>query len=283
MSIGRLVNEIKILHRVLDPADFRAAIGFIASRIGKIVARRNLSPLDQAMGKDISINFRGIRLNIPVEAVDRLLLPRGDNATFGAVREMFGSDVYLRAFKPLPNVKTVVDLGGNRGFFSLIAAKILGASQIVTVEPTEAYNACFAAIAEANGISKSTYTRINKFVGATDDDKSVSLEKIIADNNITRIDFLKSDIEGSEYATFKDNPETVRKICNLAMEVHPWCGSTANLAEFLSSTGLVVMLTDQFGHIVSADKALYLYASREGQLTPPFYSEGLKGLSSYSK
>ena len=281
MSVSRLIGEIRILHRVLEPADFRSALGAMVAQAPQILVRRNLTPLDKAMSRDVKINFRGQILTIPAGSIDRQLASRNDNATFGAVREMFGSDVYLRAFKPMPDMDTVIDLGSNRGFFSLIATKILKARRVIAVEPTADYNAAFAYIAGANAIPDGSVTRINKFMGATDDDKMISLEKLFADCKVDRVDFLKCDIEGSEYATFAGNPDLVKRIANLAMEVHPWCGSTTKLVEFLTSTGLTVMTTDQHGHIVPTDKALYVYASRQGQLMPPFFAEGVKAQSPY--
>lgn len=283
MSVGRLLQEISILRRVLSPQDFRAAALTIVKCAPQIIARRSLAPLDEAMSRDARINYKGKSLVIPVAKIDRQLAGSGDSATFGIVREMFGADVYLRAFKPLRNVATVVDLGSNRGFFMLLAAKLWEPKIIIGLEPTEAYNQSFSFISEANDLKAAELVRINKFVGGTEDERSVTLGGIIESNGLSRIDFLKCDIEGSEYAAFTGNPDALKKVANLAMEVHPWCGSTQKLVEFLISTGLTVMTTDQHGHIVGPDKALYLYASREGQLQPPFYAEGVAAASPFTQ
>jgi Methyltransferase FkbM domain len=283
MSIGRLVSEIRTLKRVLEPADFRSALGTIALRMPQIIQNRNLSPLDKAMSRDIQIRFRGQTLAIPAGSLDGQLAVRSDNATFGAVREMFGNDVYLRAFKfvPMPKMDTVVDLGSNRGFFALIAAKVMKARHVIAVEPTLDYNDAYATIAARNNLVPSQVTRVNKFIGGSDDDQTVSIGGLMETFGISRIDFLKCDVEGAEYHAFANNPDVVKRIANFAMEVHPWCGSTAKLVEFLTSTGMSVMATDQFGHITPVDKAIYLYGSREAQLSPPFYSEGIKAMSPY--
>lgn len=282
MSVGRLIEEIRALKRVLVPRDFLRAMSVLVTSVPSIVARRNLTALDEAMSRDVEIVYRGEKFVVPAGSIDRELAGTGDSATFGSVREMFGNDVYLRAFKPLRDVRAVLDLGSNRGFFTLIAAKVWDEAKVVSVEPTAAYNETFRIIAEANGLDRARIVRLNTFVGATDGDRAVSLAGLLNEQGLTRVDFVKCDIEGSEYAAFRHDAETLKRIGNLAMEVHSWCGSTPDLVAFLVSTGMTVMTTDQHGHIVGPQAALYVYASREGQLQPPFFREGIKVMSPYA-
>ncbi|WP_040622626.1 FkbM family methyltransferase [Rhodovulum sp. PH10] len=282
MSFSRLMLEVKILQRLLKPNDFRAAIGALVATAPSIVSRKNLTAFDERMSRDLEICYNGKSVVIPAATIDRQLAGTGDNASFGVVREMFGSDVYLRGIKPLRDVTVVLDLGSNRGFFSLLAYKLWGPKTIVAVEPTKHYNASFAIIVSSNSIPADAVQRVNLFIGATNDEKTITIGKLMDDHGIGRADFVKCDIEGSEYAAFSGNPETVKRIANLAMELHPWCGHNSTLVRFLTSTGMTVMTTDQNGHIVEPDRALYLYASREGQIKPVYFAEGVTARSPFS-
>lgn len=278
MAVARLFSEISMLRRVLAPSDFRAAMLQLAVNAPEILRRRNLSPLDKAMRRDVTISYRDRDIVIPAATIDALLDGFGDTATFGTIREMFGGDVYLRAFRDLGSMETVADLGSNRGFFSLIAAKLWNPRQIVSVEPQLQYNAVFATIIQENGLDAARIARINKFASGTDDDRNVSVAGIMQQFGLDRLSFVKCDIEGGEFSAFKDNPDVVSRIDNLAMEVHPQHGSVAKLVEFLRSTGMQVAPADQHCNVVAPDDAMYVYGSRLGRLAP--HLQYLRALSS---
>lgn len=122
---------------------------------------------------------------------------------------------------------TVVDLGANVGFFSNYAAK--KCKKLISVEGSpELYSCLVKNTAEendnieylnANIISKNNS---NLDVWSRNPSKiSLTLEDIFKIYNLEKIDFLKVDIEGSEYHIFENlDPLLFKKIRKIAIEVH---------------------------------------------------------------
>jgi hypothetical protein len=121
---ARLPREFRALSRTLFPRDLIAYLASVAWHAPEIIRAGTLMPADRSMTWDITITYRGAVLHLPLNALDRDLAGTGDTASFGAVREMFAHDVYLRWHDLLGPLHTVIDLGANRGFFMLIAAKV---------------------------------------------------------------------------------------------------------------------------------------------------------------
>ena len=71
---------------------------------------------------------------------------------------------------------------------------------------------------------------------------------------------------GGEFGGLLNNNDFLRRVDNIAMELHPAEGDPRRLAAELQSFGFDLCLTDQFGATAPADRAHYLYASRTGQL-----------------
>lgn len=205
------------------------------------------------MTRDLTTCSRDSPLAIPAAKVDAILAGTGARVTFGVVREMFGADVHLRSFKQIKDAKTVVDLGGNRGFFTLLVAKLRTLPKIAPVEPSEKYNDAFAAIADANGLDRAKFLRINTFaLRAANSRCSAATRKLSAAAATSRWKCIRAS-------------------------------ATCELVSFIASTGMFALTTDQHGHIVTPDKALYRCASREGRLQPPFPEEGVAAMSPYAK
>jgi FkbM family methyltransferase len=135
----------------------------------------------------------------------------------------------------------VVDLGGNLGIFTRYAYH-MGASKIVTFEPDRRYfeilkqnapeNAVLFNAAIADTLGTLTLTESSHLGGSnlwhhkdplqTQYDVNLYTLDFILDNNlIDRIDFLKVDIEGSEIIALNGiSDENLSKIRNIAVEYH---------------------------------------------------------------
>jgi hypothetical protein len=83
--------------------------------------------------------------------------------------------------------------------------------------------------------------------------------------SLPRIDLLKIDIEGSEFALFAE-PEGqswLTKVRRIAMEVHPKFGSPASLASKLAAHGLHLQFVTNHGVPTSSLTEIgYLFAWR---------------------
>ena len=94
--------------------------------------------------------------------------------------------------------------------------------------------------------------------------RSTTLEQILAENDLARIDYLKMDCEGGEYDILLNAaPRTLQRIHHLCLEYHD--GVTAHshgeLAAFLESHGFGVRLTPNPVHANLG----FLYAWNAGQ------------------
>jgi FkbM family methyltransferase len=161
---------------------------------------------------------------------------------------------------------TVVDVGANVGYFSLWWLSRFPGSTIIAAEPMpnnfallarnqalnpdKKFNVVNCAVRSQpgnitlnfdRGDSFTTAASVLKNAGARDEIsvKAVSLLQLLADFNLSRIDFLKLDCEGSEYdILYHCDEKLLDSIRCIAMEVHPSVEadeSRERLCEFLRS------------------------------------------------
>ncbi|SIT58140.1 Methyltransferase FkbM family [Mesorhizobium prunaredense] len=269
MTVGpitRLRSELSALFKVVPFTERLRYLASILRALPSVLGRRTLAPADALMRHDVKMYLNGQVVTIPVGDVSRLLAGKDYTPTFGGIREMYASNVYLRAFRPGIVLRNVVDLGGNRGLFSLLAVKAYGADLAVSVEPVPHFGPVLKRLAEANQIALTRLPREEKFASATAGDDRVTIPDLMERYGLKEIDFIKCDIEGGEFDVFAGDPAWLRKVRNIALEMHPAKGSCAKLIETLERAGYSVLPTDQFGARVGTDGPHYLYASRTGDL-----------------
>ena len=119
----------------------------------------------------------------------------------------------------------VVDLGANVGFFTDYAAK--KCKKVISVEGGDALFACLIRntyenknieYLNANVVSETSKTNTT---WANPSKINVTISDIFNLYNLDKIDFLKIDIEGSEYDIFKDIDKNIlSKIKKIAIEAH---------------------------------------------------------------
>ncbi len=189
-------------------------------------------------------------------------------------QDVFHAQVYTRKYVGKPRV--VVDIGANIGTFSLYAAYKWTHSELYAFEPAphnfsllqrnvhtmphtnfHLYNA--AATAQAGKINlhlkssngwHSVYRAQTDIVLDTVEVEAVDLEAILAECG-GKVDFLKLDCEGGEWALFENKMGLVQKsVQYLAMEYHEVEGYTGyQMENWLKKAGFLVTLTkpDQYG------------------------------------
>ena len=181
-------------------------------------------------------------------------------------KECFFDETY---FKGLPrdikkSLTNVVDIGANVGYFSLSVFSIAPEAKVFAYEPmpnnfdllkkyqSEHSNLDFNIINKAVSGRKETlvlhYDANDSYTTAAsifeDENQpnqievgTTTLEEIIAGDNLTHIDFLKLDCEGSEYEIIYGAPASVlEKISIIAIETHRGQGDRENigsLSDFL--------------------------------------------------
>jgi FkbM family methyltransferase len=200
-------------------------------------------------------------------------------------------DCYFKGFHPgfLPadTEITVVDIGANLGFFSLYVRSRYPACRVFSVEPLqqnydwmvdnfEANPGCSlfprrlalsdrrGTIRISSGIDEPFPTGASVLNtgktgsgGTTYEVPALPLADFLADEGIGRVDFLKCDCEGAEYAVFYSCPATVFDcVQHIAMEVHQGEGERESIdamVSFLADRGYACCMSED-RHFVWASR-----------------------------
>jgi FkbM family methyltransferase len=167
----------------------------------------------------------------------------------------------------MPRGGTFIDIGGNKGDFALLAAKIAGAgSRVICVEP-EPTNASWIrksvalnnynievhemALSDGKGDAVLHLGKMSGFhtildgvpnheqVGAVTV-KLQTLDALLSERGIDRVDLIKIDVEGAEMKVLRGATQTLSRNQNLTLllDVHPHLGVNPDeVVSFLSSHG----------------------------------------------
>lgn len=155
--------------------------------------------------------------------------------------------VFLRkVYRVRPEERVILDLGANVGVFTIYAARIASSAKIFSVEPfPDTFRRLVATVhdhqlenrvmclnfaaAGANGIrvmpdasvpSQRRFLSTAK-VGSGTQVAGKTLDTILEENNLTRIDLVKIDIEGSEYEVLLSaSAKVLAQIDRIALEYH---------------------------------------------------------------
>lgn len=200
---------------------------------------------------------RGRTATVDLRTVDGLTITmrsnHGDAATVG---EIFLEDCYGRCLT-LPDNPVVIDVGGFIGDFALYAVKRLNARRVIVCEPSPRNWALLLKNIANNGY-EDRIEPVNKAVtdggntmmniDASDENQcmvsayfpseqplsavlGISLAQLLRDHAVERVDLLKIDCEGGEYAILESIPaDVLSRIGNIVFEYHDVdAGSLAKL------------------------------------------------------
>jgi hypothetical protein len=270
--VRRLLWEYANLARILNPQDFAVLLKETVLNAYSILSTKKLTILDAAMSRDMTVRFGNARLKVPLRQVDQLLLAYGDSPSFGTVREMYARDCYLKHLELKTPLRAVLDLGANRGMFSLLSLVYLGAEVVVGVEPNPVYGPVFQLLVETNHFATmGRMPRYTKLISSPstergDRDRFVSIPTIIREQRIDRFNLVKVDVEGGEKDLFAE-PDWLRSVDNLTMELHPqFAGDLSLIPAALERYGFSYRLSDQGGKPAGIESATFLVASSSGLL-----------------
>ena len=204
-------------------------------------------------------------------------------------KSIFLREHYLEGMVlPLAERPIIVDIGANIGFFSLFAASKWG-GEVFAYEPVQANYQEMVGNVKANpnlvincrsmavsGISgpiemfyDHTATLTTKAKACPPEHKTTRTERVMAvtlleileTEGLQTVDLLKMDCEGSEFSIlYQSRPETLRRISQIAMEVHPNLyddnHNADSLRKYLTPIGFTVRANDS---------GTYLWAWQEGK------------------
>lgn len=150
----------------------------------------------------------------------------------------------------MPTSGLVVDLGANRGVFTYLALAQSPDVRVVAVEADAGYREQMLDCLRRNGW-EDRCELINAFVGGptmlenlieaqtSGSIPTLPQHELVARSPTGVIEFLKCDIEGSEYELFM-TPGPIMDACRaFAMEVHDQSGDADSLVRSLESAGFV--------------------------------------------
>lgn len=229
-----------------------------------ILRTRSLRPLDKRMGKSAALFHRAGRpFRFDCHFCDTAL-PE-ESFAFGIARELYIRDCYFRWHDPsvFEKARVVVDLGANRGGFSSLMT--LTAKRILCVECRSQYRALIEHNMRENHFEG--FSIESAFIGAggnyhTAGTQTISMEELLLRHDVAEVDFLKMDIEGSEFQLF-EHADWLKKVKALSMELHPEFGDSENIVAALKTMGFGVILADEnLSRLNDSRGASFLYAAK---------------------
>jgi FkbM family methyltransferase len=195
----------------------------------EILREKNLQPADRAMGSG--------PFTVRLPAYGSPFVVYGP-AVISGVREIYVRDVYLRAgWLRVEPGDLVLDLGANMGNFTNLALASHASVRVVAVEPSKALNDVFRKSISLNPGFIDRVVLLQAFVGAMldwqlmasrthdyQDAAFLAVEDLIKIGQLTRIDFLKCDIEGAEFELLAPDSKLLPITRKIACEVHHFAG-----------------------------------------------------------
>lgn len=147
---------------------------------------------------------------------------------------------------PPADAATILDIGGNIGSFTFLAARFAPSARVFAFEPDPAAREMMQRTVNDNGLSDrvevsscgvagqdgprtlcvSEHTAFNSLYGNVDPDscmtiQCVSLESVFASHGIESVDLLKIDCEGCEYEILGTaSDDVIGRIAEIRMEYH---------------------------------------------------------------
>jgi FkbM family methyltransferase len=271
--VRRTAKELLLVQQMGGWSCLAEYCGGILMTLPEIVRLGNFSPADRRMtGKKRTFKVFGQTLTL-------------DGCHFSAAREIYGRKVYFAipefAINP---TDTVVDLGANNGLFTVLAAKL--AAKVIAVEAQSRYLSEMHSNARANNCDHKISAAIALVGGGTgifsdptqllnashfaQQPPVCSMKQIIEQHGLATIDFLKIDIEGSEFDLFSRETAWLACVNKIAMEVHADYGRVDNLVGILKTNGFRVWLIDNERRVVKPERNSngYLFARKHSWQSP---------------
>jgi FkbM family methyltransferase len=267
-SLTKLVSNLRGIYRACGPGPALAFAASIAGTLPAVARTRTLGDADSRMARR-SWRFRAQGVEIQLQG-----------HLWSGAREMYCRGVYFpdARFDLRPGT-TVVDLGANSGLFSLLAAR--RGCKALAVEAQIGFIQEIGQLAQQHGVAErvvlehalvggsrgilavpGALERASHFQGRHPE--RLTMPQLLARHGVDSVDFLKCDIEGSEFELFEHTEGWLPAVRRIAMEVHCEHGSATSLVRILEDAGFEVMLRDNLLRRVQdfSESAGYLFALR---------------------
>jgi FkbM family methyltransferase len=272
----RAAADIWSVCRHARPVSAARWLTALATHVPEVASTRSLVPADRIWART------GACFRPPGGAV--VSLPPAYTA---GAREMYCRNVYLRTGFAMPRTGWVLDLGANRGLFSVWAA--LAGAQVIAVEAQQGFGPEIRRLAARNGVGDRVHVEIAAVGGtfragatagvladdrrwaatshgAPDRPAGTSVPQLMSAYRTGRIRLLKVDVEGGEFAVFGADEDLrwLDQVDQVVMELHPAFGDGDALVGRLRQHGFAADPRDDEGTPVPAScgRAAYVYCRR---------------------
>jgi FkbM family methyltransferase len=276
LRLKRLVDDIAYSWTSMPKSQALKWYGAILRHAPTVWRERKFYSADRDMDGDLRFRMFGREFSVDVEA----LSTTPGNPPYSFFRELFVRQIYFRAFKHL-NFDTCLDLGCNVGVVTSVLKQLGGpASRAVGVDARTYKDNVFRGKMEkvpgitiVKGVLCGESIRHDPAALSAmcdpynlDASTATTVEEVMDKFDLQRVDFLKMDIEGAEFAIFGDSAGWLKRVDNLAMEVHNYIGDPGEIVKRLEQEGFGVKWSDENGDPVEPRAACYIYASKIGSL-----------------
>lgn len=232
--ILQFASESLKLASILPVKDFLRWAAKCVAYIPAILRKRSLGPVDDAFGTTVRFHSGG-----------RVIEVR--DGALGVVREIVGSECYGKA-GDFRSARHILDLGANCGVFTLFALANAPGATVTAVELQPELAAIARENVLRNGFAARTHIE-NKCAGAPND----ALTRLFAGGALPELfdfegylervgtcDFLKCDIEGSEFDLITNEATWLRSVRRVGIEYHGDWDAGSRLRTILESHGFTV-------------------------------------------
>lgn len=250
----QIIKEGVGLARVCGVGVGLAFFATILANFRTCARARNLNPVGEAMGPGpFHCNLRGAKARLTGPDI------------ISSIREIWVRDVYTGGgFLEIPKDATVVDLGSNRGVFSALALAHGTGVRVTAVEVDPKYTQNRAEILALNGWAE-RLRLVPAFIGPRSPltDKLVesirqsghpcdmlSEDEFIQAAGLTHIDFLKCDIEGSEYGLLHKHSKLLAMTDRLGIELHTNAGDAEAFITMLHELGFETKVVHRIANTI---------------------------------
>lgn len=262
--LQKLINSFSISKAlsVLGPIQYSVYISSFLVNSLNVIRASDLRSVDKSIGQKIErFHYRNKDFLFDCKFCDEQV--RDGSYAFGIAREIYIRDCYFKWQPPKTflNSKTVIDLGANRGAFSVLMTTC--ADFVLSVEA----QAHFVPVIRHN-MKLNSYTNYAVEVGLVgaggklSESKTpyFSIQNLMERHDLKEVDFMKIDIEGSEFALFESS-EWLQKVKALSMEIHPAFGDPNIILQALKQYNFNVSVADENLKITTDLKsASFVYA-----------------------
>ena len=214
---------------------------FIFLTLPQCIKYKNLQPADKMFGEgpiSVKTKYGSVKLS--------------GGQIFSSIREIWVRNVYTKNnYISIPDSGVVVDLGANVGAFTMLALANSTKSKVIAVEPNSEFNKLLLRQVNYNnlnnrvtlhryfiGLASPTQKEMLKDPGSKEA-QFITQKEFIELNNLDRIEFLKCDIEGSEF-DFINDTSLIQITEQLAIEIHDSAGDRNVFINKLQELGFTI-------------------------------------------